>query len=477
MFKKPQLPEVEPVKLKSFCGIRPGVYILAIVFAFLLLIAFLLFLLPGLMHDTAYISTDERVRGSGVYEDGIYLGSGNSSVFLTSSGTHIYTFTYEGVTYSEKTITVPRQYFFTLYSHKQTPISSDFSGGKEFVEKVEKAFIRDISLYSAVIDSDDSFHYPPLFSTYAANMALSGEKDVRDIWLLGASHITGPELYDDYKEGRKILEENDIEFFTEELGEIEAFLSSLFSGDKVTLSYSSSSSASSLPRKDGSFFVYSEGSITMGRSVENTIEGVKEAPITLSYPSFAIDANVVTEHEWALFVEANPKWAKSNIDQLIAEGLVDENYLKGITVSTYVNSIRPIRGISWYAAQAYVEWKSKMDGVTYHIPTEVEWTVAARSGEEKEYVTSLVFVENNASSPTAMLGQLWEFTSTPYVPLSRVSDYERVIALALEAGQYDIIVKGGSYISDPKKIDRESVGVQTRSECSDFTGFRIARYE
>ena len=69
MSRKKQLPEVEPVKLKPFHGIRPGVYILIIWAIIILLLFFILFVLPGLVSNTSYVTFNEPVVGSGVYED------------------------------------------------------------------------------------------------------------------------------------------------------------------------------------------------------------------------------------------------------------------------------------------------------------------------------------------------------------------------------------------------------------------------
>ena len=213
----------------------------------------------------------------------------------------------------------------------------------------------------------------------------------------------------------------------------------------------------------------------MGNDITLSISSAKEAPVTTNVGSFSISRNLVTEHDWAMFVNENPKWAKDNLDNLIEEGLVDSNYLKGINLSIYVNSIRPIRNISYYASLAYVQWKSQKDGVEYHIPTEGEWYLSALSAKDKEYVTSLVYVENNPDSPTAMLGQLWEFTSTPYIPLSRLTDYEKIIDLSNTYNYDDVIIKGGSYVSDPSTISIETVGITSKSMCSEFCGLRLAK--
>ena len=474
MSRKKQLPEVEPVKLKPFHGIRPGVYIIIIWALIILLLAFVLFVLPGLVSNTSYVTFNEPVVGSGVYEDGIYLGSATDGVYKTTGGNHKYTFTYEGEEYGEVESKVKRKVFFTLFSHKPQLIVPERSYNDEVKEKVVSAFIRDVTSYSAVISAPDTFHYPPIFSAFASNSVEMSIKDVRDAWLLALSHISSSSLYEDYKVGKEILLKNGILFETEESKELEYYIDALFNGEKVTLEKSMENNIL-LPTKDGDFFHYEPTIVEMGYSTTLTVESAKEAPVKVEVYEFSIARNLVTEHDWALFVEENPKWSKDNLETLVEEGLVDSNYLKGITLSPYINSIRPIRNISYYAASAYVEWKSGKDGVIYHIPTEKEWYTASFSTKDKEYVTSLVYVENNPTTPTAMLGLLWEFTSTPFIPLSRITDYDKIINLGNMYGYDDVIVKGGSYVSDPSSISIDTVGITSKSTCSEFCGLRLAK--
>ena len=474
MSRKKQLPEVEPVKLKPFHGIRPGVYIIIIWALIILLLAFVLFVLPGLVSNTSYVTFNEPVVGSGVYEDGIYLGSATDGVYKTTGGNHKYTFTYEGEEYGEVESKVKRKVFFTLFSHKPQLIVPERSYNDEVKEKVVSAFIRDVTSYSAVISAPDTFHYPPIFSAFASNSVEMSIKDVRDAWLLALSHISSSSLYEDYKVGKEILLKSGILFETEESKELEYYIEALFNGEKVTLEKSMENNIL-LPTKDGDFFHYEPTIVEMGYSTTFTVESAKEAPVKVEVYEFSIARNLVTEHDWALFVEENPKWSKDNLETLVEEGLVDSNYLKGITLSPYINSIRPIRNISYYAASAYVEWKSGKDGVIYHIPTEKEWYTASFSTKDKEYVTSLVYVENNPTTPTAMLGLLWEFTSTPFIPLSRITDYDKIINLGNMYGYDDVIVKGGSYVSDPSSISIDTVGITSKSTCSEFCGLRLAK--
>ena len=474
MSRKKQLPEVEPVKLKPFHGIRPGIYILIIWALIILLLAFVLFVLPGLVSNTSYVTFNEPVVGSGVYEDGIYLGSATDGVYKTTGGNHKYTFTYEGEEYGEVESKVKRKVFFTLFSHKPQLIVPERSYNDEVKEKVVSAFIRDVTSYSAVISAPDTFHYPPIFSAFASNSVEMSIKDVRDAWLLALSHISSSSLYEDYKVGKEILLKSGILFETEESKELEYYIEALFNGEKVILEKSMENNIL-LPTKDGDFFHYEPTIVEMGYSTTLTVESAKEAPVKVEVYEFSIARNLVTEHDWALFVEENPKWSKDNLETLVEEGLVDSNYLKGITLSPYINSIRPIRNISYYAASAYVEWKSGKDGVIYHIPTEKEWYTASFSTKDKEYVTSLVYVENNPTTPTAMLGLLWEFTSTPFIPLSRITDYDKIINLGNMYGYDDVIVKGGSYVSDPSSISIDTVGITSKSTCSEFCGLRLAK--
>ena len=474
MSRKKQLPEVEPVKLKPFHGIRPGVYIIIIWALIILLLAFVLFVLPGLVSNTSYVTFNEPVVGSGVYEDGIYLGSATDGVYKTTGGNHKYTFTYEGEEYGEVESKVKRKVFFTLFSHKPQLIVPERSYNDEVKEKVVSAFIRDVTSYSAVISAPDTFHYPPIFSAFASNSVEMSIKDVRDAWLLALSHISSSSLYEDYKVGKEILLKSGILFETEESKELEYYIEALFNGEKVILEKSMENNIL-LPTKDGDFFHYEPTIVEMGYSTTLTVESAKEAPVKVEVYEFSIARNLVTEHDWALFVEENPKWSKDNLETLVEEGLVDSNYLKGITLSPYINSIRPIRNISYYAASAYVEWKSGKDGVIYHIPTEKEWYTASFSTKDKEYVTSLVYVENNPTTPTAMLGLLWEFTSTPFIPLSRITDYDKINNLGNMYGYDDVIVKGGSYVSDPSSISIDTVGITSKSTCSEFCGLRLAK--
>jgi formylglycine-generating enzyme required for sulfatase activity len=51
----------------------------------------------------------------------------------------------------------------------------------------------------------------------------------------------------------------------------------------------------------------------------------------------------------------------------------------------------PARGISWYDARRFAEWRSSKDGVTYRLPSELEWEVAARGTDGRRYTWGELF--------------------------------------------------------------------------------------
>jgi formylglycine-generating enzyme required for sulfatase activity len=45
----------------------------------------------------------------------------------------------------------------------------------------------------------------------------------------------------------------------------------------------------------------------------------------------------------------------------------------------------PVRGVSWLDAQHYIEWRSRRDHMTYRLPMELEWEVAAHGTDGRRY--------------------------------------------------------------------------------------------
>ncbi len=194
--------------------------------------------------------------------------------------------------------------------------------------------------------------------------------------------------------------------------------------------------------------------------------------------SFAIDRTEVTNAEYGQFIqetdyEPPADWAGKN------PPAGQEQW--------------PARNVSFNDAQAFAEWRSGRDGVSYRLPTEEQWEYAAKGATSYRYpwgdqwLGERANVNTQAPRPVGsypegasgfgaqdMLGNVAEWTS------SRAKLYPNNAALeSLDAGQRAmIVVRGGSYESSPEMPQPVSVtqrGWYPASHKSSTIGFRLIR--
>ena len=111
--------------------------------------------------------------------------------------------------------------------------------------------------------------------------------------------------------------------------------------------------------------------------------------------AFAIDARLVSNAEFAAFLRARPDLGKGRISSALA----DERYLshwEGATLPPG-SSAAPVVSVSWFAAQAYCEWRGA------RLPSTLEW----------EYVAAASETDRDASRDPAFVARILGWYSRP----------------------------------------------------------------
>lgn len=216
------------------------------------------------------------------------------------------------------------------------------------------------------------------------------------------------------------------------------------------------------------------GTFQMGRNTGPPQEQ-PEHPATVQ--KFFMDRTEVTNAEYAEFVRG------TNYE-------VPSHWVKGQPLPGQEKW--PVVNVSQKDADAFASWRSKRDGVTYRLPTEEEWEFAARNGGEfvsypwgNAWVDERAVVREASPRPVGtypdgknrwgvvdLIGNAWEWTSSP------ASVYTGAAEIP-EANKNWIVVRGGSYASDP--ADRQIPVSATYRDWFDPTlrhpnfGFRLVR--
>lgn len=156
----------------------------------------------------------------------------------------------------------------------------------------------------------------------------------------------------------------------------------------------------------------------------------------------------------------------------------------------------PVSCVSWYDAQAYVSWLSNKTGHPYRLPTEAEWTYAAKAGANTAYQCGDDFAclqqmawtsstaQGNQPEPVGtkpanawglhdMTGNVWELMHECYDWTYKNIPTDGSLPDA--SGDCKRILKSGSWAQVPKYliVDRRLSYASDRWDA--LTGFRVVR--
>ncbi|MDD4006766.1 MAG: SUMF1/EgtB/PvdO family nonheme iron enzyme [Sphaerochaetaceae bacterium] len=478
MSKKVNLVQVDPVKIKPFLGMKPGQWLTYLYILIILIVVFLVCFLPGIVKGQKRVTFTSPAGIAAVYIDGQYAG-GTPFTTWVKSGEHTVEFKVYGNTIETSTLKVGHPVFLTWLFPRKMSFAGTQTVSEQLSKTIKTQFLSDVEQQSAVTAYDDRHHYPPLYQTFAGFGLDAGAPFMK----LAFSYISSAEMLADAKAASQTMG-LDYDFSIQDAiftGTSDGSASSAFAKSQVpeasTITLSSDSLKASSFTIDGQ--LVSTGSFSMGKvqtelTYQNSVSALVSTKIT---EPFSIASSEITEYQFALFLKDNPEWSKDNLEALMAEGKADQYYLSGISTSLVFPSNKSVRNISYKAAQAFCVWLSEQTGRNVFIPTEKQWSAAFSALQSPSYQKSLVQITKSGTIDS-MLGGVWEFTSTGFVPLSRaisVIDPSQAEADAEVQNQYtidsDIVIKGGSYIDQQ---DAAAVGVMSTSECSETAGFRVA---
>ncbi|MFZ5496889.1 MAG: formylglycine-generating enzyme family protein [Verrucomicrobiota bacterium] len=97
-------------------------------------------------------------------------------------------------------------------------------------------------------------------------------------------------------------------------------------------------------------------------------------PAQVPVAAFRLDETPVTNADFLAFVTANPKWRRSAVSRLFADGSYLEHWAGDLDPGPRAPLDAPVVRVSWFAARAYARWAGK------RLPTTAEWERAAAAG-------------------------------------------------------------------------------------------------
>jgi len=131
---------------------------------------------------------------------------------------------------------------------------------------------------------------------------------------------------------------------------------------------------------------------------------------------FYLDVYPVTNGEFLEFVKANPKWRKSNVKKIFADGSYLRNWKSDLELGDEINPNSPVTNVSWFAAKAYAEWKGK------RLPSVAEWEYVISSEKNIQKISDwysklspdkippVGSTEKNTFGVYDMYSLIWEWT-------------------------------------------------------------------
>jgi gamma-glutamyl hercynylcysteine S-oxide synthase len=482
MSKKKAEKPVE-IKLKSILGIPPGLYLLILYSFIVITVLFLVFFLPGIINNGSLVKFSTTPDGAATYCDDVYIGSGEFTTFI-SKGNH--TFRFEKYGYDSESIelkTGGRLLFSWIFPRKESlnvPLNLDSL--ESYLSNKAKTLYE----WSYITDYSSNYFYPELYTELARDLSetdLSANQISRisDFYKLTSALISSEEMLLDYIVGEEILNEiyktnfsdfDNVEFLKSYFSNDDTLKISSMVEEKASLQIKQYNYAEIIKLLETEFFLFSADNVILGDMAFTTTSPLTEFPYQISLNPFAISTREISVKDFSLFIEQNPYWAKDNSQELLEDGLIDDQYLLDMDIQNPDGL--PIRNISWYAAKAYTDWISALliqenTGVYMSLPSTSQWQYAAKLFKNT-YTKVLSSAPAFAKTPVNFLGNVWELCNDTYLPTGSALFLN--IDDELDSEWTQRTVMGGSWANSASDINIFTIGSIEPFSCSEFIGFR-----
>lgn len=430
------------VRLKPIFGVEPKFYLAGIYSIVVLFVLFALLVLPGMQNPGTQVTVTSTPPGAAVTFGNKHRGTTPLTAFLPE-GTAPLTVTKPGFLDDVRQYHSGNNLLFSLIAPHTDSLVITLKPTSP--NSVVTLAVNEIGRWALSAPFTSDYRFPPLFSRLAVDTRALGWTDeaTRTALLALREAVADPQMYQDYgralelwkgdatpPEGlkaqyelweplvgggsgrlalwllanqpkpardRELAEQSD--WFQARIAEFSTSLQS--SGSAV------SATPASINTAFGVFRGVAGASILWGSdgtSFPLPSEPPFAVPVPVKTQAFWMAEKEVTQAEFSAFLGANPRWAPEGRDALIAEGLVDGDYLRDWQGGAPPAPAEPVTLVSWYAAQAYATWLNAAakvpTGKTVVLPDEFQWEAAARA-------------PNGAS----LLNQgVWEWTTTAWYP-------------------------------------------------------------
>ena len=145
-------------------------------------------------------------------------------------------------------------------------------------------------------------------------------------------------------------------------------------------------SAAFISEMDSAMVPVTGGNFNIG---SNTLSDKEKPEHQVEVSSFYISKTTITVRQFSFFITVTgyKTTAEKDSGSCVFNG-TSWTVRKGVNwrcdesgaLQSTVNNNKPVLYISWYDAQAFCTWLSKISGKDYRLPTEAEWEFAAKGG-------------------------------------------------------------------------------------------------